>query len=426
MKMLKLLILLMIIFSFSACTYFQPFREDFSRMGTRHVKVGDQIDLNLEELKESYNFDDISVDFAYGSLTLKLFMFNDKNELFAMHPGVSDLSVYLSRNNKVIALVHYGLVTIYNPYDADDSTWEALNSFTFYNTINSNPSGKYYLEEDIDVSVGIINQSTGYFNGCLVNPFGFKIINLNRTGSASNGLFHTIDHAYIDGLIIEDASLTGDLDLINSASIGILANKTLGSYITNITITGNIRNFRSEMIGGIVGESNGSYYRSISFEGEIYGYAQYIGGLFGTFSRYTNKNTPIPTMIENAYVIGNLESIKVGANVQAFIGHVSDLDEALPSIHIYNGYFDGGIKPNDLPTVHYFTFSNYSNLGYVTYMNLYTTQVINTTETALDGDVSILNFIDHEMLVSGEELEGMDGFNFMSGEYPSLKGWIEP
>lgn len=426
MKMLKLLILLMIIFSFSACTYFQPFREDFSRMGTRHVKVGDQIDLNLEELKESYNFDDISVDFAYGSLTLKLFMFNYKNELYAMHPGVSDLSVYLSRNNKVIALVHYGLVTIYNPYDADDSTWTALNSINFYYEISRKPYGKYYLEEDIDASVGIKNQTTGSFSGCLVNPFGYKIINLNRTGYASNGLFMIIDHAYIDGLIIEDASLTGDMDLINSASIGILASGIFDSYITNITVTGNIRNFRSEMIGGIVGESKGSYYRSISFEGEIYGYAQYIGGLFGTFSRYTNRHTPIPTMIENAYVIGILESIKVGANVQAFIGHVSDSDEALPSIHIYNGYFDGEIKPNDLPTVHYFTFSNYSDLGYVTYMNLYTTQVINATETALDGDVSILNFIDHEMLVSGEELAGMDGFNFMSGEYPSLKGWIEP
>ena len=424
MRKLKLVILLIIIFSLSACKEDLPIIKDDTQLDVRYVKVGEQLDLNIDSLEAKYDFDDIHYNIQYDSITSDLFAYNQRNEVFAVKPGVTPFSIYLYKNEELVVVVNYGIFIVYDLYDEDDDSWTALNSLNFYDEITSNPAGKFYLAEDIDASLELQSRSIEFFTGSLLNPYHYKIINYSRLGSTVNGLFQEINHAYIDGLIIEDANATGNNDA-NSSSFGFLANAAYSSYITNLRVTGVIVGVRGDHIGGLVGDSGGCYYRSISFEGSIISPAYYIGGLFGKIVVHEVESLPNSITIENAYVLADLKGQRVNAHIQAFIGYVYPLSTT-SSVKIYNGYFDGEILPNTLPTVYYFTFTSYSDFENITYRNLYTTQIENTTETRFDGDMSLINFIDDETLISGEELEGMNGFTFVFGEYPVLKGWLQP
>lgn len=425
MRKLKLVILLIIIFSLSACKEDLPIIEDDTQLDVRYVEVGEQLDLHIDLLENKYDFDAIHYNIQYDSITSDLFVYNQRNEVFAAKPGVTPFSIYLYKNEELVVVANYGIFIVYELYDEDDDSWTALNSLNFYDEITSNPAGKFYLAEDIDASLELQSRSIELFTGSLLNPYHYKIINYNRLGSTVNGLFQEINHAYIDGLIIEDANATGN-NMANSSSFGFLANAAYSSYITNLRVTGVILGVRGDHIGGLVGESSGCYYRSISFEGSIQGNAYYIGGLFGKILDYNDESLLDSITIENAYVIADLESTRESNHVQAFIGQVSYFQGVESSIEIYNGYFDGEILPNTLPTVYYFCYASFNNSEDITYRNLYTTQIENLTESRLYGDWNLINYIDYETLISGEELEGLSGFTFALGEYPVLKGWLQP
>ncbi|MBR6126836.1 hypothetical protein IKQ21_04040, partial [bacterium] len=125
----------------------------------------------------------------------------------------------------------------------------------------TNPSGKYILMNDIDVSgidwipiCGEENPFTGKLDGN-----GYSIINLTITageGSENVGFFGVTENAEITDIRFLDANINADID--DSAFVGIIAGTARGTQFSNIEVTGNVSGYES--VGGIAGKIDDNSY----------------------------------------------------------------------------------------------------------------------------------------------------------------------
>ena len=168
----------------------------------------------------------------------------------------------------------------------------------------TNPSGKYILMNDIDVSginwvpiCGAENPFTGKLNGN-----GYSIQNLTITadeGSENVGFFGVTENAEIANLKLSDANISADFD--DSAFVGIVAGTARGTQFSNIEVTGSVSGYES--VGGVAGKVDDNSY----FDGQ--GEVHIVGN-----SSFSNVNTDVD--INSQYYAGGIVGSVTASNTR--------------------------------------------------------------------------------------------------------------
>ena len=413
----------------------------------QYVTVGDSIDYQIDYFKSIYNFNHVemyeesyllsgNIESSIYTLTIRkeetnqFFYMNHRKEIISKRQGVAKLRVSFYKDEKFIESIDLGLFVILNDLTIDD-TWVGLNSTNFYNEINENPNGRFYIESDILLDS---RANIDYFSGTLLNPNRNTIsLNLLSFDYYNQGVFKTLDGAYIDGLIIKESTMKPTTyDRIETLSMGFLAAYAGNSMISNVSVEGHISSDLSssaEVVGGIVGVSYGSIYRHVSFVGSIQGDFNQIGGLIG-LARFDHlvSSTGLQLsgfathdMIDGAYVIADIDSSKdnVSYLVRGFIGNFSDQYTS-----IRHGYFDGSIDSIEVYDDFPFFKDSFSRYR-VSY--LYSTLgPLQEDRERYTFDIDEYKEISQAELKSGESLSGLSMFIFNDNEYPLLSYWRLP
>jgi len=443
--LLLLIILLFLMLGFDSKKDLTPF-DPAKREEIQYVTVGDSIDYNIDYFKSLYDFNQVemheesyllsgNIESSIYTLSIRkeetnqFFYMNHRKDIISKKQGVAKLSVSFYKDEDFVESIDLGLFVILNDLTMDD-TWVGLNSTNFYDEINKNPNGRFYIESDIFLDS---RANIDYFSGTLLNPNQHIIsIDLLSYDWYNQGLFKTLEGAYIDGLIIKNATMKPTtFNRIETLSMGFLAAYAGNSMISNVSVEGNIlsdANSSAEVVGGIVGVSYGSIYRHVSFVGSIQGDFNQIGGLIG-FARFDYRVSSSGLqysvlnydMIDGAYVIADIDSNKdyISYQVRGFIGNFFDQYTS-----IRHGYFDGSIDSievyDDFP---FFkdSFSRY-RVSYL-YSTLGPLQEYRERYTF---DLDEYKEISQEELKSGESLLGLSMFIFNDNEYPLLSYWRLP
>ncbi|MBQ8742468.1 MAG: leucine-rich repeat protein [Clostridia bacterium] len=172
-------------------------------------------------------------------------------------------------------------------YTADDL-------YTFASAVNG---GKTFNNEtvllgaDIDLANSVwtpIGNSTNKFQGTFDgNNKTIKNLNVNMPGKSDAGLFGMTTNGEIRNLTVENAKVTGRLD------VGVVAGNPYTSKYTNITVTGHVEVNGMAYVGGVGGKNayadwtnitvnvdKDSYVKAVSTENGI-AYLTYVGGVVG-------------------------------------------------------------------------------------------------------------------------------------------------
>ena len=176
--------------------------------------------------------------------------------------------------------------------------------------IRNNPSGKYILMNDIDLSSYANWDPIDNFNGTLDgNGYSIKNLTINRPDEVSVGLFQAIGDingvavAEIRNLGIENANVTG------GTNTGGFVGMILDGEITNVYITGNINGLDSgsdfPRVGGLIGATYGNVTLSKCYTSCNLSGVNIVGGLVGC-AYMGNLN------ISNSFVSGKFEGEGVG------------------------------------------------------------------------------------------------------------------
>ena len=190
--------------------------------------------------------------------------------------------------------------------------------------IEQNPSGKYILMNDIDLSgidwvplcQGIAEDGSDIFSGIL-NGNGYSVKNLNinvddGTKTENVGFFGVTENATISDINFENANVQTP-ETYNKGSVGVIAGTARGTSFENITVSGNVSGHQKT--GGLVGSV--SDYSIITDDGETILYnssfknvtsdvninsSYYAGGLVG----YVDSTYANDMVIENCTANGNI------------------------------------------------------------------------------------------------------------------------
>ncbi len=175
-----------------------------------------------------------------------------------------------------------------------------------FEQIRSNPKGKYYLAEDIELPSTY--EPIADFAGELIsdenNPKSIKLnINKNLSSSANIGLFANVK----SGVKIKNIKLTGSVTVSGSAS-KVYVGALFGNYVDYTTTTFEISN--------VVNEA------SITLNGAVAGSA---GGIFGR--AYSNNTSQFASFALTGLINkGNVSQIGTGASVT--LGGIAGLSGA--------------------------------------------------------------------------------------------------
>lgn len=378
---------------------------DASEYTTMVMNAGEKFDLNLSRLEAKYEFDEVK--FQYNDKVVRV---NNREELLALNMGKSTFYATLYNNKDMVTTVLlYYIIVI----DLTSPMMRPINSNgDLINLIVQNPSGCYYLNRDLDFTYFTAMEPIPYFEGILINPDKHVIKNLTITSTRDCGLFKTIEGAYIDGLIIDNINITGDLNSL-SCTAG-LAGEVYNSYISNIHITGEIKN--GNHAGGIVGVLNNSALVNSSFKGKVTG-KQYVGGLAGeTYSNIVKGASDIAT-IENCYALCDISS-ELERNTSASIGGlVGTTRDTFITGSYYCGEIIGKEKDYVLPLIG--SYSGKYRLTHVYYVGNLTLDGVYVYD-GIQCLEAIVEQLSIEELKSGEGLPGLEAFTFITGEFPFL------
>mgnify|MGYP000777052001 CR=1 FL=1 len=233
------------------------------------MHVGDEKELTKEDiinileylpasLNLSYrdkNYDEVIANFE----EYKLYLENDcmkltQNGIKAVKPGYCAL--FLEKDYKDSNYLKHRDKICIELYLIVDDTYEGFVKITtpmeFLTFLNENTSGKYILDNDLDFANveytnfndRIINQS---FSGVLINPKQYVIKNINT----DKELLRSTGNAFIQGLILEDCTLTQDFwwyDVLGSTQDETIIQDL---KIRNMKIIANIGSWISLMKSGI-------------------------------------------------------------------------------------------------------------------------------------------------------------------------------
>lgn len=416
---------------------------------TYYVDIGDHVDIYMDHIKERYDFDTLKFgslfrsfsddDHPYRTEEGTVFI-NYRNEIIAINTGVAELAVHLYKNGDKLVTVALGKIVVSPRVDDFDDSWIGLSRHNFHEEINSNPFGKFYLEDHIDFSQDVTDTelSIPYFSGVLINPYNYVIRDLPSTSLVDTGLFKILNRARIDGLRIENVDLDYDqIEFPENQSIGILADEAYQSIITNTSVKANINsNSLIYYLGGLIGYSEESIYRAVSFEGNMDVIAGYVGGLIGfqnnkmidrnylgSKNAITFTNRSALMTIEYASVKGNFRNTQPnGFKPAAFVGLADGM------ISIRYAYFDGLLNLSEYFTINPIITNKRINIIFrdnFFVFGVYLTLISNSEifDSELEGMVYQVSYSD---LVSGEALPNLEGFSMMTSELPRLKHYDIP
>ena len=202
--------------------------------------------------------------------------------------------------------------------------------------IEKNPSGKYILMNDIDLSgvdwvplcQGVAEDGSDIFRGIL-NGNGYSIINLNinvdeGTKTENVGFFGVTEDAVISDINFENAQVNTP-ESYNKGSVGIIAGTARGTDFNNVNVSGTLTGHQK--VGGLAGtvsdfatydEEGNTVLDNSSFNNVVSNVdinsSYYAGGLAGYVeSTYSND-----IVIENCSASGNINVNEKSAG--GFIG----------------------------------------------------------------------------------------------------------
>lgn len=406
----------------------QPITYVQQKEDVTYVEVSKEIPIDHKALKEIYDYDyielmnimeknDDNVSFLEEQND-PMFVQTNRSEFIAKRHGLAIYLALLYKEDKLVHSINLGYHLQYVEFDENDDSWIALNQLNFMSLLEDNPTGKFYIAEDINLQNR--KKSIKSFSGILYNPYKYKITNVNIiTSKVDQCLFELLDNAIIDGIIIEDSSIITVSDTNTSAYNGFIANTANGSFISNTHVRGNISYDDAYVTGGFVAKSIYSLYRYVSYTGSIDN-SSHVGGIIGYIQGYSEWVEPLKTsvstyvnIIENAYVNADLS----GYDANAFVGYsYPEFLLKMKSVYAVGSLnFDYKISHNSLS---YFSgrFHGFSNYQYA-----YTTYPRIQNRFGSDGDEIV--FVTLEQIKSGSMLEGLDDFIFKQGDLPILPYW---
>lgn len=257
--------------------------------------------------------------------------------------GIADFDWESLFATKVSAADSVGFLTTIST--ADSKATKIKTAKELHDYLESKPSGKYVLANDIDLSSyndGYWNPIQSEFSGTLDGQ-GHKISNLNIWEYSRAGLIDRLYEATIKNLCIE-------ADEINAGYSGVVATYIDNSSIYNCVIRANTvsNGYCSDDIiclGGICATSDNSSFEYLNVSvnkiiSENYAYDYYweeLGGLMGSGSNIEVSNC-------NFYgsVLSNCSGSSDGGKIAigGIIGDASDCH----SVSIKNTWVDGTIK----------------------------------------------------------------------------------
>ncbi|MGD9638428.1 MAG: ZmpA/ZmpB/ZmpC family metallo-endopeptidase-related protein [Alphaproteobacteria bacterium] len=191
--------------------------------------------------------------------------------------------------------------------------------------MNNNPSGDYYLTNNIDCTsienFEPIASFSGYFNG-----MGFTISNLkiSRSSQDNIGLFGSTNNAVIINVVLSNINIKGQ------ANVGGLAGYMNKSYVNGVKISGLVES-SSSCVGGLSGRTDNTGIYSCSFIGHSKGLSVDTGGIVGYF--LTNSS------LSNSYASGVVEGTGL---VGGLVGRME------MNTSITNSYADSSVTGSDL------------------------------------------------------------------------------
>lgn len=218
------------------------------------------------------------------------------------------------------------------PKDVDELTEEEAieQGYTIIKTAEdlaamaNNPSGKYILMNDIDLS-GIdwtpIGSNEDPFTGIL-NGNGKKIKNLtisvdDGAKTENVGFFGVTSNATISNMALENVNIKTPTTY-NKGSVGALVGHAENTNIDNVSVTGSVSGHQK--VGGLVGSlgttipASNSSITNVNVNADVDS-AYYAGGLVGYVETFGNG---CDLVIENASVGGNISASEKCAG--GFIG----------------------------------------------------------------------------------------------------------
>lgn len=346
------------------------------------------ISIDYDVLEELYDYDTIKYSVSNEDVVKVNYMGNVKGK----EPGVSLVKATLYDGRLAVANVAIGYFI--NIDMESDRMIPIENYIEFKTLLKANTYGSLYLNDDIEFPVGYDFTMISEFKGMLINPYGYTVSGVQGTSA----IFGTLENAYIDGLIIEDSTFTGE-------ECGALAINAEFSYVTNTHVFNSTID-STGISGGLIANSIDSTYNQISFEGDITTLA-YAGGLFGTvnngeedFSHYKDN------FLLNSYVYANITAQGQNAYASGLVGYV------LNNAKIENGYFLGSLTSDTI-----YLFSKNVDDELVYYINLYTSLSL-AGMTPDNYAIYKVYRVTEEALRTGTQLPGLEAFTFEIGDTP--------
>lgn len=176
---------------------------------------------------------------------------------------------------------------------------------------------------------GSINDDAGSNAGLLANaiegeegnPAKINAVQIDDQSSITGdsfigGLAGTIEHAEIDGVII-DADVTG-----SGNHVGGVGGTIADSDIDNTTVNGDVEG--NDYVGGVGGQIDDSNLSNVKVNGGVQGEGSNVGGVGGQLNRSENANCVLETIRSNGSVSGGNKTGGVGGSIDGC--SVSDVE----------------------------------------------------------------------------------------------------
>ncbi len=315
----------------------------------------------------------------------------------ATNPGKAEVTATIFYDRIAIANVAIGYFVV---LDLESVEYETINNYTEFTTkIINNPSGNFYLNANITFPEDFLYTPIPEFTGVLINPYGYTISGLNFEDAGGAGLFRSISHAYIDGLILDDIDITG-------AYVGAIAAESEFSYIGFVHITDARLTSTSGTCGGLVGISFNTVYRKVSFEGEIVS-ASNAGGIAGeTDNGKLNESYYKENLVIYSYADADITVTDDTKHTGGLVGYNKSY-----------GVFESSFSVGSLTGDNLYNIAYNEDASLVYYLSMYSGIDIVIIDQGKFASRS-LYVLSNEDFRTGSVLPGLESFTFEAGELP--------
>lgn len=429
---LGLLVLAIVVYAFTMniayadhdrLKYGGEYNRDNTYYLSRVLSVGESFEPDFAELRKTYDFDRVLPSFSTQDVS-GIARADKYGRLHMIGSGrLTGYSLSLIKNDYHVAAIEYGTF-----YSVDRENAVSISgTWDFEEKIKANPAGTFVLTNDLDFK-GKAVAPIPYFSGVLLNPDGKKIMGLNVKSDGKCGLFERVEKAYIDGLLIEQAVITGKPHSYvsgytdGSVHTGAIAAEVSESYIINSHVTANVS--EGAYVGGLFGMAYRSVIEKCSFTGSVSSKAgDYTAGLCGWMSSsgFIDCYAAADVSLETGYGAGGL--FGGGYFSDYFTGNYKSI------YNIKNCYYYGEVKEGTASDPRYSTTfyaaavaASVDNGQSGVFDNVYYCADVDAFGKYPDHLSISATYISEADLKSGTGIPGFSSFSFEKGKHPTIKG----